>query len=270
MIQWFPGHMAKARREIEENLKLVDIVFELIDARIPYSSKNPLISQILGKKPTLTLLTKASLADPIFIMAYKKDNPNCLEIDSITNININKIVSYTKEVLKEKLEKEKQKGMKPRPIRTMIVGIPNVGKSTLINRLVNKKVAQVGDKPGVTKAKQWIRINKDLELLDMPGILWPKFEDEKVGIHLALTGAIKDDILSIADLGDYLLTFLKEHYPNNLQEKYNIDLNLPNQEFALKLAETRGIFGVDALTRAMDVIINDFRIGKLGKITLDR
>lgn len=270
MIQWFPGHMAKARREIEENLKLVDIVFELLDARIPHSSKNPLISQILGKKPTLTLLTKASLADPVFIKAYKKENPNCLEIDSITNLNINKIVFHAKEVLKEKIEKEKQKGMKPRPIRTMIVGIPNVGKSTLINRLVNKKVAEVGDKPGVTKAKQWIRINKDLELLDMPGILWPKFEDEKVGIHLALTGAIKDDILSIEDLGDYLLNFLKEHYPNNLQEKYKIDTNLPNQDFALKLASSRGIFGVDSLTRAMDVIINDFRLGKLGKITLDR
>jgi len=270
MIQWFPGHMAKAKREIEENLKLVDIVYELLDARIPYSSKNPLVDQILKQKPRLILLTKASLADPNYTKKFLKENPNCLEIDSLTNLNFKKIIPTTHQILKEKLEKEKSKGMKPRPIRTMIVGIPNVGKSTLINRLVNKKVTQVGDKPGVTKAKQWIKISEDLELLDTPGILWPKFDDQKVGIHLALTGAIKDEILSIDDLGDYLLTFLKANYPNNLKERYNIDLNLENLEFIEKLAKARGIFGTDALIRAYTVLINDFRSGKLGKITLDR
>lgn len=270
MIQWFPGHMAKARREIEDNLKLVDIVFELIDARIPYSSKNPLINQILNQKPRLTLLTKASLADPHYTNLFIKDNPNCLEIDSITNLNIQKIVPYVKGVLKEKRERDKKRGMKPRAIRTMILGIPNVGKSTLINRLVGKKVARVGDKPGVTKARQWIRINKDLELLDMPGILWPKFEDKTVGIHLALTGAIKDEILSLEDLGDYLLTFLKDNYRANLEAVYKIDTSLDNFEIAKEIAKSRGIFGDDYLSRVMEVIINEFRSGKLGRITLDR
>lgn len=270
MIQWFPGHMAKARREIEDNLKLVDIVFELIDARIPYSSKNPLINQILNQKPRLTLLTKASLADPHYTNLFIKDNPNCLEIDSITNLNIQKIVPYVKRVLKEKRERDKKRGMKPRAIRTMILGIPNVGKSTLINRLVGKKVARVGDKPGVTKARQWIRINKDLELLDMPGILWPKFEDKTVGIHLALTGAIKDEILSLEDLGDYLLTFLKDNYRANLEAVYKIDTSLDNFEIAKEIAKSRGIFGDDYLSRVMEVIINEFRSGKLGRITLDR
>lgn len=270
MIQWFPGHMAKARREIEDNLKLVDIVFELIDARIPYSSKNPLINQILNQKPRLTLLTKASLADPHYTNLFIKDNPNCLEIDSITNLNIQKIVPYVKRVLKEKRERDKKRGMKPRAIRTMILGIPNVGKSTLINRLVGKKVARVGDKPGVTKARQWIRINKDLELLDMPGILWPKFEDKTVGIHLALTGAIKDEILSLEDLGDYLLTFLKDNYRPNLEAVYKIDTSLDNFEIAKEIAKSRGIFGDDYLSRVMEVIINEFRSGKLGRITLDR
>lgn len=270
MIQWFPGHMAKARREIEDNLKLVDIVFELIDARIPYSSKNPLINQILNQKPRLTLLTKASLADPHYTNLFIKDNPNCLEIDSITNLNIQKIIPYVKGVLKEKRERDKKRGMKPRAIRTMILGIPNVGKSTLINRLVGKKVARVGDKPGVTKARQWIRINKDLELLDMPGILWPKFEDKTVGIHLALTGAIKDEILSLEDLGDYLLTFLKDNYRANLEAVYKIDTSLDNFEIAKEIAKSRGIFGDDYLSRVMEVIINEFRSGKLGRITLDR
>lgn len=270
MIQWFPGHMAKARREIEDNLNLVDIVFELIDARIPYSSKNPLINQILNQKPRLTLLTKASLADPHYTNLFIKDNPNCLEIDSITNLNIQKIVPYVKRVLKEKRERDKKRGMKPRAIRTMILGIPNVGKSTLINRLVGKKVARVGDKPGVTKARQWIRINKDLELLDMPGILWPKFEDKTVGIHLALTGAIKDEILSLEDLGDYLLTFLKDNYRPNLEAVYKIDTSLDNFEIAKEIAKSRGIFGDDYLSRVMEVIINEFRSGKLGRITLDR
>jgi len=262
--------MAKARREIEDNLKLVDIVFELIDARIPYSSKNPLINQILNQKPRLTLLTKASLADPHYTNLFIKDNPNCLEIDSITNLNIQKIIPYVKGVLKEKRERDKKRGMKPRAIRTMILGIPNVGKSTLINRLVGKKVARVGDKPGVTKARQWIRINKDLELLDMPGILWPKFEDKTVGIHLALTGAIKDEILSLEDLGDYLLTFLKDNYRANLEAVYKIDTSLDNFEIAKEIAKSRGIFGDDYLSRVMEVIINEFRSGKLGRITLDR
>jgi ribosome biogenesis GTPase A len=274
MIQWFPGHMAKARSEIEANLKIVDIVFELLDARIPISSRNPLINQILNQKPRLVLLTKANLADPTFTKKYindfKNNNIIAIDIDSISGVNINKIVSLTKEVLKEKLEREKAKGLNPRPIRAMIVGIPNVGKSTLINRLVKKKVAQVGDKPGVTKAKQWVRVGKDLELLDMPGVLWPKFEDKIVGYNLAVTGAIKDEVLSIEDIGYYLMDFLKDNYPNSIENKYNVNEHLSNLEICDSIAKARGIFGSDALERTMDVILNDFRAGRIGRFTIDR
>lgn len=274
MIQWFPGHMAKARSEIEANLKLVDIVFELLDARVPESSKNPLIKQILNQKPRLVLLTKSSLADPYytkkFINEYKENNLIALEIDSLTGFNINKIVSHANIILKDKFEREKKKGLKPRAIRAMIVGIPNVGKSTLINRLVNKKVARVGDRPGVTKAKQWVRINKDLELLDMPGVLWPKFEDKLVGLNLALTGAIKDEILSIDEIGLHLFDFLKANYNNEFKTKYNLDTELDNLEIVEKIARDRGIFGDDYVTRVMEAVINDFRAGRIGRITLDR
>ncbi|MCK9471217.1 MAG: ribosome biogenesis GTPase YlqF [Bacilli bacterium] len=274
MIQWFPGHMAKARSEIEANLKLVDIVFELLDARVPISSRNPLINQILNQKPRLVLLTKSNLADPSytkkFINEFKKNNIIALEIDSISGMNINRIVSYSNSVLKEKFAREKAKGLKPRAIRAMIVGIPNVGKSTLINRLVNKKVAKVGDRPGVTKAKQWVRINKDLELLDMPGVLWPKFEDMTVGYNLAVTGAIKDEVLSIEDIGNYLLDFLKVNYPNILEKKYNINEQLDNLEICKQISKDRGIFGDDYYIKVMDVILNDFRSARIGRVTLDR
>lgn len=274
MIQWFPGHMAKARNEIEENLKLVDIVFELLDARVPASSRNPLINQILNQKPRLVLLTKSNLADPYhtkkFINEFKKNNVIALDIDSIGGLNINRIVSYSNEILKEKFMREAAKGLKPRAIRAMIVGIPNVGKSTLINRLVNKKVARVGDKPGVTKAKQWVRINKDLELLDTPGVLWPKFEDTTVGFNLAVTGAIKDEILSIEDIGNYLMNFLKTNYSTYLNKKYNIEEDSENIEICAKIAKDRGIFSDDYVERVMDIIINDYRGGRIGRITLDR
>lgn len=274
MIQWFPGHMAKAKREIEEKLRLVDIVFELADARIPLSSRNPMINQIINNKPRLLLLTKSQLADPIltkkFVKELESNNTKVLEIDSITGFNINKIISRSNEVLKEKFQREKEKGLKPRAIRAMIVGIPNVGKSTLINKLVNKKVTQVGDRPGVTKAQQWVRINHQLELLDTPGVLWPKFEDPITGIHLALTGAIKDELLSSEDLGNYLIDFLKKYYPDSFASRYNIDLNLDSIEIGNEIAKHRGIFGVDYYSKVMDVIISEFRDGKITKVTLDR
>lgn len=274
MIQWFPGHMAKARNEIEENLKLVDIVFELLDARVPASSRNPLINQILNQKPRLVLLTKSNIADPYytkkFINEFRKNNTTALDIDSIGGLNINRIVNYSNEILKEKFMRELSKGLKPRAIRAMIVGIPNVGKSTLINKLVNKKVARVGDKPGVTKAKQWVRINKDLELLDTPGVLWPKFEDTTVGLNLAVTGAIKDEILSIEDIGNYLMNFLKTNYKTSLNKKYNIEEDSENIDICSRIAKDRGIFSDDYVERVMDIIINDYRGGRIGRITLDR
>lgn len=276
MIQWYPGHMAKAKREIEEKLKFVDIVFELVDARVPISSRNPMINEILKNKPRLILMTKSTMSDESFNNKFVKEinesgNAKALVIDSISGLNINKIVTYCKEILKEKLEKEKAKGMKPRPIRTMVLGIPNVGKSTLINKLVGKKTAVVGNKPGVTKSLQWIRINKDLDLLDTPGVLWPKFEDQKVGYHLALTGAIKDDIIYKDDLILYFISFLKQYYPNALQF-YNVDKDTDNIEILNIIGKNKNFIRNNEVEyeRVYELILNDFRNLKLGRITLDR
>lgn len=274
MIQWFPGHMAKAKKEIEESLRLVDIVYELLDARIPYSSKNPMISELLKNKPRLILLTKSDMADGVYTNKWQKyfmeQGFTSLTIDSISGLHINKIISLSQEILKDKFEKEKAKGLKPRPIRGMIVGIPNVGKSTLINRLVKKKATNVGNKPGITKAQQWVRLNANLELLDTPGVLWPKFEDQKVGMHLAITGAIRDEILKSTDLGYYLLDFLKANYEKNIFERYNLPMGLSNLEILKHIALIRGISEKeDVEEKASDVILNDFRNLRLGRITLD-
>lgn len=274
MIQWFPGHMAKAKKEIEESLRLVDIVYELLDARIPYSSKNPMISELLKNKPRLILLTKSDMADGVYTNKWQKyfmeQGFTSLTIDSISGLHINKIISLSQEILKDKFEKEKAKGLKPRPIRGMIVGIPNVGKSTLINRLVKKKATNVGNKPGITKAQQWVRLNANLELLDTPGVLWPKFEDQKVGMHLAITGAIRDEILKSSDLAYYLLDFMKANYEKKLFERYNVSTGLSNLEILKHIALMRGISEKeDVEEKASDVIVNDFRNLRLGRITLD-
>ncbi len=274
MIQWFPGHMAKAKKEIEEKLRLVDIVYELLDARIPYSSKNPMINDLLKNKPRLILLTKSDMADDNYTNKWKKYFTNqgfpSLTIDSISGFNIKKIISVSQEILKDKFIKEQAKGLKPRPIRGMIVGIPNVGKSTLINKLVNKKATNVGNKPGITKAQQWVRLNANLELLDTPGVLWPKFEDQKVGMHLAITGAIRDEILKSSELGYYLLDFMKEKYEKNLLERYHFSTGLSNLDILKHIATTRGISDKEDIEeKASEVLLNDFRSLRLGRITLD-
>ncbi len=275
MIQWYPGHMAKAKREIEEKLKFVDIVFELVDARVPVSSRNPMINDILKNKPRLVLLTKSTMGDEYynnkFINDINSDTTKALLIDSISGLNINKIVTYCKTVLKEKLEKEQARGMKPRAIKAMVIGIPNVGKSTLVNKLVGKKTAIVGNKPGVTKSLQWIRINKDLELLDTPGVLWPKFDDQKVGYNLAMTGAIKDDIIYKDDLILYFISFLKEHYPNAL-EYYKVNKDMDNVEILDVIGKNKNYIRnkETEYERVYELILNDFRNLKLGRITLDR
>ena len=275
MIQWYPGHMAKAKREIEEKLKFVDIVFELVDARVPVSSRNPMINDILKNKPRLVLLTKSTMGDEYynnkFINDINSDTTKALLIDSISGLNINKIVTYCKTVLKEKLEKEQARGMKPRAIKAMVIGIPNVGKSTLVNKLVGKKTAIVGNKPGVTKSLQWIRINKDLELLDTPGVLWPKFDDQKVGYNLAMTGAIKDDIIYKDDLILYFISFLKEHYPNVL-EYYKVNKDMDNVEILDVIGKNKNYIRnkETEYERVYELILNDFRNLKLGRITLDR
>ncbi len=271
-IQWYPGHMAKAKREIEEKIKLVDIVYELIDARIPLSSKNPMITEILKNKPHLVILTKTTMANPQMTKKWEKYyldlGVSVLAIDSLTGENVKRIEALSKEILKEKIEKNLARGLKPRPIRAMIVGIPNVGKSTLINKLVNKNVAVTGNKPGVTKAQQWIRINQNLELLDTPGVLWPKFDDQKIGIHLALTGAIKSELLHNDDLVLYMISFLKEYYPETLKNRYQIEEVDDNIEILESIMKKRGIHR-DDYDRCYELMMNEFRTGKLGRITLD-
>ncbi|KGJ34490.1 ribosome biogenesis GTPase YlqF [Enterococcus faecalis] len=274
-IQWFPGHMAKARREVSEKIKYVDIVFELVDARLPLSSRNPMMDQIVQQKPRLVLLNKGDLADndqnKKWQHYFQKKGYQTLVINAQQNKGINKIVPAAKEALKEKLAREQAKGLKPRAIRAMCIGIPNVGKSTLMNRLVGKKIAQTGNKPGVTKGQQWLRSGSQLELLDTPGILWPKFEDEEIGKKLALTGAIKDQLLHLDDLAIYGLEFFARFYLQRLMERYGLteeELFLPAPEQLMLISQKRGFR--DDYNRASEMIILEIRSGKLGTYTLDR
>ena len=274
-IQWFPGHMAKARREVSEKIKFVDIVFELVDARLPISSRNPMMDQLVQHKARLVLLNKGDLADKEQNQKWQRyfqtKGYHTLVINAQQNRGVNKIVPEAKKALKEKLEREKAKGLKPRPIRAMCIGIPNVGKSTLMNRLIGKKIAQTGNKPGVTKGQQWIRSGSELELLDTPGILWPKFEDAEIGRKLALTGAIKDQLLHLDDLAIYGLSFFKEFYPTRLKERYKMndeELLLDAPELLMLIAKKRGF--KEDYERTSEMIIQEIRSGKLGPYTLDR
>jgi len=275
-IQWFPGHMAKARREVTEKLKLIDIVFELVDARLPLSSRNPMIDEIIQQKPRIILLNKADLADSEWtkewIAYFKSRQLPAIAINSQEGQGLSQIMNKTKDLLKEKFERMRAKGIKPRAVRAMIVGIPNVGKSTLINRLAKRNIAKTGNTPGVTKAQQWIKVGKELELLDTPGILWPKFEDEEVGYKLALTGAIKDSIINLQDVAAYGLRFLKEHYPERLTERYKIDPHLEIIEMFDAIGKLRGCLlkgGEIDYDKTTDIIIRDIRSEKLGKLTFD-
>ena len=225
-IQWFPGHMAKARREVTEKLKLVDIVFELIDARLPLSSRNPMIDEVIHQKPRLLILNKMDLADETetarWIRYFEAQGMRAVAINSFEGRGLQTVIKAAKEILEPKLERMRSRGIRPGAMRAMIVGIPNVGKSTLINRLAKKNIAKTGNTPGVTKAQQWIKYEKELELLDTPGILWPKFEDKEVGFKLALTGAIKDTIVNMEDLAVYGLRFLEANYPARLTDRYGL------------------------------------------------
>jgi ribosome biogenesis GTPase A len=277
-IQWFPGHMAKARRQVTEKLSLIDIVFELVDARIPASSRNPMIDEIIKNKPRLLLLNKADMADPQvtkeWISYYKENGIPALAINSQSGNGMKQIVAEAKVILKEKFDKMAAKGIRPRAIRALIVGIPNVGKSTLINRLANKNIAQTGNRPGITKAQQWIKVGKELELLDTPGILWPKFEDQEVGLKLATTGAIKDTILNLQDIAVYSLRFLKHNYPERLTERFNL-AEIPEDIVELfdEIAKLRGCMmsgGITDYDKTAELIIREIRSEKLGRLTFEK
>ena len=277
-IQWFPGHMAKAKREIMGLMKLVDVVIELKDARIPNSSTNPMINEIVGNKPRLILLNKSDMADKTvtknWINYYKLNNIIALDIDSISGYNIQNIIPYLKLVLKDEFQKRIQKGITKTSIRAMILGIPNVGKSTLINKLAKRKAVNVGDKPGVTKTQSWIKISNDLELLDTPGILWPKFEDREVGIKLAMAGSIKDEILDLNELSVLTINFMKENYPNLLKERYKLDnLDIDSNQILENIAIKRGCIlkgGIPDLARAEKLIMNEFRDLKIGRMSYEK
>lgn len=277
-IQWFPGHMAKARREVTEKLKLVDIIFELVDARVPYSSRNPMIDEIIQHKPRIVLLNKADMADKAvtkeWIQYFNEQGIKALAINSQAGIGMKEIVSLAREQLKEKFDKMISRGIKPRAIRAMIVGIPNAGKSTLINRLAKKNIAKTGNTPGVTKAQQWIKVGKELELLDTPGILWPKFEDQEVGYKLAATGAIKDTILNLQDIAVYTLRFLEKSYPERLKERFKIE-SFPEDlvELFNQIGTARGCLmggGEVDYDKVAELVIREVRTEKLGPLTFEK
>jgi ribosome biogenesis GTPase A len=277
-IQWFPGHMAKARRQVTEKLKLIDIVFVLVDARIPQSSQNPMIDELIANKPRIMLLNKADKADPKvteqWIQYYDEKGIPALAINSQNGKGMDRIVSLSKTLLKEKFDRMRQKGIKnPRAMRAMIVGIPNVGKSTLINRLAGKNIAKTGDRPGVTQAQQWIKVGKELELLDTPGILWPKFEDELVGLKLATTGAIKDTILNLQDVAVYALRFLQERYESRLEDRYGVTERYEEIVDLFDFIGTkRGCLmggGIVDYDKTAELVLREIRADRLGPLTFD-
>ncbi|MCK5388438.1 MAG: ribosome biogenesis GTPase YlqF [Candidatus Izimaplasma sp.] len=276
-IQWYPGHMAKTKKEVKEKIKLVDVVLELLDARIPFSSQNPVIKELIGNKPRVILLNKADLSDPVeldkWVSFFEAQGIKTLKINAISGMGVDKIKGVLKNVLKEKIAKEISRGRKERPIRSMILGIPNVGKSTLINRMANKKKLIAEDRPGVTRHTQYIRVGQDFELLDTPGILWPKFDSMDVALKLAITGAIKDNILPIDEVVIYGFKYLNEHYLDRFEARYSIKVDIDD---ILKIYNDIGLKRGCLLPgnkidydRVNDLFLHDFRHQRFGKITLD-
>ena len=276
-IQWFPGHMFKSLKEIKERIKLMDIVIVLLDARLPLSSMNPELFKLIQHKPLILLMNKMDLADDYMTTVFRKHYQNLgyatLLIDAQTGKNVHKIRSLAEEVLHEKLAREKAKGLQKRALRTMILGIPNVGKSTLINQISKSSATKTANTPGVTKSQQWIKLGDDFELLDTPGVLWPKFEDPKVGYHLAITGAIKDKILPEDDVVHYALEFLRTYYPDRLFERYGITSDATYIEMLDTIGRSRGCLikgGEIDYQRVYQIILTDIRGRQLGGLTFDR
>ena len=276
-FQWYPGHMTKAKRMMQENIKLIDLVIELVDARVPISSRNPDIDELGKNKARLILLNKSDLAEDKWNDAwseyFREKGFSVVKVNSKKGGGIKSINGVIQEACKEKIERDRKRGILNRPVRAMVVGIPNVGKSTFINALAGKACAKTGNKPGVTKGKQWIRLNKDVELLDTPGILWPKFDDQMVGLRLALIGSIKDEILNIDELSLELISYLKENYAGTLAARYEVEEDVERPvEILEAIAVKRGCVQrgneID-YSKAAALVIDDFRSGRLGHITLE-
>ena len=277
IINWYPGHMTKAKRQMQEDIRLIDLIIEIVDARIPLSSRNPDIDELGKNKGRLVLLNKADLADEQankrWTEYFAKKGIICLEINSKSRTGFSKIQNLVNEACREKIERDRKRGIINRPVRAMVVGIPNVGKSTFINSYAGKACAKTGNKPGVTKGKQWIKLNKQLELLDTPGILWPKFEDPQTGLNLAYIGSINDEILQMEELACDFLKHISKIYPNTVKKAYNIEEESDDIYGILAaVARKRGCLkkeGEPDIEKASRMLMDDFRAGKLGRITLE-
>lgn len=276
VYQWYPGHMTKAKRMMQEDIKLIDLVIEVVDARIPLGSRNPDIDELGKNKARIVLLNKSDLSDSrqnkLWMEYFKKQGMHALEINSKTGAGIKAIQGVVQEACKEKIERDRKRGIINRPVRAMVVGIPNVGKSTFINSFAGKACAKTGNKPGVTKGKQWIRLNKGLELLDTPGILWPKFEDQTVGLHLAMIGSMNDEIVHLDELAYELIRFIAKEYPGMLKARYDIEEQEDAYELLKAICVNRRCYlkGEELdIMKASSMLVEDFRSGRLGKITLE-
>ena len=280
-INWYPGHMVKTKRQIEEDLKLIDVVIEILDARIPRASQNPDIQELIKNKKKIIALNKSDLADDMetkrWISYFSTKNIKAIAINANTGSGIEEIIKQIKNIMQEELLKQAAKGRTGKTIRVLVLGIPNVGKSSFINRIAKKTSAEVGNKPGVTKKKQWIRVNNEIELLDTPGVLWPKFESEEVALNLAYTGTIKDDIIDKEEVSYFLAKYLYTHHVHCLIERYKLDEKKikeleDTEELLNEIGKKRGALlsgGKISLTKVADILLEDFRTGKLGKITLE-
>lgn len=270
--------MTKAKRQMQEDIKLIDLIIEVVDARIPLSSRNPDIDELGKNKARMVLLNKSDLADPVinkqWVEYFKNKNIHTLEVNSKSGAGLKAIQGTVKEACKEKIERDRKRGIKNRPVRAMVVGIPNVGKSTFINSFAGKACAKTGNKPGVTKGKQWIKLNKELELLDTPGILWPKFEDQATGMRLAFIGSINDEILVMEELATDFIKYLVDYYPNAICEHYGIDENTPADFHMLEeIGKCRMCLlpgGEVDIVKAAKILMDDYRGGRLGRLTLEK
>ena len=275
--QWYPGHMTKARRMMEENIKLIDLVIEVVDSRIPMSSRNPDIDNLAKNKARLILLNKSDLSDERRNTQWMEYFHNkgffVLKINSRTGAGIKQNNATVAEACKEKIERDKRKGIMNRPVRAMVVGIPNVGKSTFINSYAGKACAKTGNKPGVTKGKQWIRLNKNIELLDTPGILWPKFDNQEVGKKLAMIGSMNDEVINLDELALDTVKFIIQEYPGNINERYGVDESVESLLVMEEIAAKRGCLkrgGMVDYEKVAGIILDDYRSGRIGRITLEK